>query len=105
MPYGGQPGGRKTQILTKGFTIIKIYGNGIKRDIIESPVETIKGTRHPAIYPEYVIKEIAVALKILYNDTALRLKMGEAASRRAKEYYLWPKLGDRLGEIYQAVLK
>ena len=55
--------------------------------------------------PEYVIKEIAVALKILYNDTALRLKMGEAASRRAKEYYLWPKLGDRLGEIYQAVLK
>ncbi|GAH23777.1 unnamed protein product, partial [marine sediment metagenome] len=57
MPFGGQEGGRKTQILTKGFTIIKINGGGIKRDIIESPVETIKGAKHPAIYPEYVIKE------------------------------------------------
>lgn len=55
--------------------------------------------------PEYVTKEIAVALKILYNDTDLRTKMGEAANRRAKEYYLWPKLGDRLRDIYQAVLK
>jgi glycosyltransferase involved in cell wall biosynthesis len=55
--------------------------------------------------PEYVTKEIAVALKILYNNTALRLKMGEAASRRAKEYYLWSKLGDRLREIHEVVLK
>jgi len=58
LPFGGQEGGRKTQILTKGFTIIKIHGRGLKRDIIESPVETIKGAKHPAIYPEYVIKEL-----------------------------------------------
>jgi site-specific DNA-methyltransferase (adenine-specific) len=58
LPYGGQAGGRLTQIETKGFTIIKIHGNSIKRDIIESTVETIKGTLHPAIYPEYVIQEI-----------------------------------------------
>lgn len=58
LPYGGQSGGRLTQIETKGFTIIKILGNSLKRDIIESTVETIKGTLHPAIYPEYVIQEI-----------------------------------------------
>lgn len=62
LPFGGQQGGRKTQILTKGFTIIKIHGNSIKRDIIESAVETIKGTKHPAIYPEYIIREL---LKLL----------------------------------------
>jgi len=58
LPFGGQEGGRKTQILNKGFTIIKIYGNSIKRDIIESPVETIKYAKHPAIYPEYLIKKL-----------------------------------------------
>jgi site-specific DNA-methyltransferase (adenine-specific) len=58
LPYGGQAGGRLNQINNKGFTIIKIYGNSLKRDIIESTVETIKGNIHPAVYPEYVIQEI-----------------------------------------------
>ncbi|MCW1311624.1 MAG: site-specific DNA-methyltransferase [Candidatus Rehaiarchaeum fermentans] len=62
LPFGGQEGGRKTQILTKGFTIIKIHGNSIKRDVIESAVETIRGVKHPAIYPENIIQEL---LKLL----------------------------------------
>ncbi len=57
MPYGGQDGGRKIHIERDGFTIIKIHGNSIKRDIIESPVETIKGNIHPAVYPEFIIQE------------------------------------------------
>lgn len=57
-PFGGQEGGRKIQLEKKGFTIIKILGNGLKKDIIESPVETIKGNKHPAIYPEYIIQEL-----------------------------------------------
>jgi site-specific DNA-methyltransferase (adenine-specific) len=61
-PYGGQNGGRKIHLERDGFTIIKIHGNSIKRDIIESPVETIKGNIHPAVYPEYVIQEF---LKLL----------------------------------------
>ncbi len=60
--FGGQEGGRKIQLEKKGFTIIKILGNALKRDIIESPVETIKGCKHPAVYPEYVIQEL---LKLL----------------------------------------
>lgn len=65
MPYGGQEGGRKIHIEKNGFTIIRIYGNSIKRDIIESPVETIRGNIHPAVYPEFVIQEL---LKLLTKE-------------------------------------
>lgn len=54
--------------------------------------------------PDYVKREIAAALKLLYTDKNLRLGMGEAAYKRAKEFYLWPKLGLRMQEIYNSVL-
>lgn len=57
-PFGGQEGGRKYQLMKKGFTIIKIKGEPIKRDVIECAVETIKGSKHPAIYPLFIIKEL-----------------------------------------------
>lgn len=56
--FGGQEGGRKLQLAKKGFTIIKILGNAMKRDVIECPVETLKGNGHPAVYPEKLIDEI-----------------------------------------------
>ncbi len=62
LPYGGQQGGRKIHIERDGFTIIRIHGKSIKKDVIESPVETIKGNIHPAVYPEYVVQEF---LKLL----------------------------------------
>jgi len=65
MPYGGQEGGRKIHIEKDGFTIIKINGKSIKKDIIECPVETIKGNIHPAVYPEFVIQEF---LKLLTKE-------------------------------------
>ncbi|MEW6408552.1 MAG: site-specific DNA-methyltransferase [Nitrospirota bacterium] len=57
-PFGGQDGGRKYQLMKKGFTIIKIKGEPIKKDVIECAVETIKGCKHPAIYPLFIIKEL-----------------------------------------------
>ncbi len=57
MPYGGQNGGRKSHLEKDGFTIIKISGNSIKKDIIECPVETIRGNIHPAVYPEFIIQQ------------------------------------------------
>ncbi|MDR3303541.1 MAG: site-specific DNA-methyltransferase [Treponema sp.] len=65
LPYGGQAGGRLTQIETKGFTIIKIYGNALRRDVIESTVETIKGNIHPAVYPESIVQEL---IKLLTKE-------------------------------------
>jgi len=68
--FGGQEGGRKTQLETQGFTIIKIHGNAIKRDLIESPVETLKGCPHPAVYPEFVVQEL-IKLLTRPNDIVL----------------------------------
>lgn len=62
LPFGGQEGGRKTQMLTNGFTIIRINGEFLKRDIIESPVESVKDSGHPAIYPEFIIRQLLILL-------------------------------------------
>ena len=56
--YGGQDGGRKMHIERHGFTVIRISGKKMKRDIIESPVESLPGNGHPAIFPVKVIREI-----------------------------------------------
>jgi len=60
--FGGQEGGRQIQLRNKGFTIIKIRGKTIKRDVIETAVESIRGRIHPAIYPEVIITQF---LKLL----------------------------------------
>lgn len=78
-PFGGQDGGRKYQLLKKGFTIIRIKGEPIKRDIIECAVETIKGCRHPAIYPLYIIKEL-IKLLSKEDDIVLDPFMGSGTT-------------------------
>jgi len=65
LAYGGQDGGRNNQIKNNGFTIIKILGNRMKRDIIESPVEITKDNHHPAVYPSYIIQEL---IKLLSKE-------------------------------------
>jgi glycosyltransferase involved in cell wall biosynthesis len=54
--------------------------------------------------PGYVVEEMAKALEKLYLDDKLRIQMGINARKRAKEYYLWEHLGERLQEIYKEVL-
>ena len=56
--YGGQEGGRKMRIERDGFTIIRITGQPMKRDLIESAVESLPGNDHPAVFPVRVIKEL-----------------------------------------------
>jgi site-specific DNA-methyltransferase (adenine-specific) len=62
LPFGGQEGGRQIQLRKKGFTIIRINGDTLKRDVVESAVESIRGSKHPAIYPVGIIQEL---LKLL----------------------------------------
>jgi len=62
LAYGGQKGGRNTQIQNNGFTIIKMNGESMKKDVIEYPVETIKGTNHPAIYPQEMVEDLILLL-------------------------------------------
>jgi site-specific DNA-methyltransferase (adenine-specific) len=56
-PFGGQEGGRKIQLERNGFTIIRIHGNRLKRDVIMTSVESVKGNPHPAIYPVKIVEE------------------------------------------------
>lgn len=90
-PFGGQEGGRKIQLEKKGFTIIRILGNGLKKDIIECPVETIKGGKHPAIYPEYIIKEL-IKLLTKKGDVVLDPFIGSGttavAAKKLKRNYV-----------------
>ncbi len=55
-------------------------------------------------HPIYVAEEIAWALEKLYRDRDLVRTMGEAARRRAAEFYLWDKHGERIQEIYKKAL-
>lgn len=56
--FGGQEGGRKSQMDKKGFTIIRLKGEKMKRDVIESKVESLPGNVHTAIFPLEIIKEM-----------------------------------------------
>lgn len=56
--FGGQEGGRKIQMERNGFTIIRLHGNSMKRDVMESPVESIPGLRHCAVFPQAIIQEV-----------------------------------------------
>ncbi|MCY4610509.1 MAG: site-specific DNA-methyltransferase [Gammaproteobacteria bacterium] len=56
--FGGQEGGRKGQMDKKGFTIIRLKGEKMKRDVIESKVESLPGNVHTAIFPLEIIEEM-----------------------------------------------
>ena len=53
--FGGQGGGRQSQMENNGFTIIRMSGRPIRRDVVESAVEALKWNGHPAVYPEAVV--------------------------------------------------
>ena len=98
-PFGGQDGGRKSQLLKKGFTIIKIKGEPIKRDVIECAVETIKGSKHPAIYPLYIIKEL-IKLLSKPNDVVLDPFAGSGTTAVAAKELNRRYIGIEINEDY-----
>jgi len=53
---------------------------------------------------QYVIDEMVRALSRLNKSEKLRAEMGEAARKRAKEYYEWGRLGKRMLEIYAQIM-
>ena len=55
--FRGQEGGRTTHLEQDGFVVIQIHGHPLKRDIIETPVESIPGIDHPAVYPVQLARE------------------------------------------------
>ncbi len=81
-PFGGQEGGRQIQLRKKGFTIIRIKGDVLKRDVIETAVESIKGSGHPAIYPVSIVQEF-LRLLTKKGDIVLDPFMGSGSTAEA----------------------
>jgi site-specific DNA-methyltransferase (adenine-specific) len=77
--FGGQEGGRKIQMDKQGYTIIRLLGNKMKRDVIETPVETVKGCPHPAIYPVGIVQEF-LRLLTRPGDVVLDPFMGSGST-------------------------
>jgi len=68
--FGGQSGGRNNQIDKQGYTIIRMYGRKLKRDIIENSVANTKNIDHPAVFPLKVVTELVKLLSV-ENDMVL----------------------------------
>ncbi|MFQ3582576.1 MAG: site-specific DNA-methyltransferase [Chloracidobacterium sp.] len=56
-PFGGREGGRNIHLERDGFTMIRMHGERLKRDVIEMPVESLKGCPHRAVFPEAIVAE------------------------------------------------
>ena len=63
--FGGQEGGRNREIRNKGFSIIRLYGRPMKKDVLETAVANTKGIDHPAVYPTEICDEI---IKLLTDE-------------------------------------
>jgi site-specific DNA-methyltransferase (adenine-specific) len=77
--FGGQAGGRATQMKKKGFTIIRMYGRKLKKDVIISAVENLKAFHHPAVYPQPIIEEL-IKLLTKPKDVVLDPFIGSGTS-------------------------
>lgn len=56
--FGGQSGGRNNEIERNGFTIIRMQGDSLKKDVIESAVANTLDNPHPAVYPLPIIEKL-----------------------------------------------
>jgi glycosyltransferase involved in cell wall biosynthesis len=54
--------------------------------------------------PAGIVKHMDAALETLHENPAVRTAMGSAARRRAEDFYVWDRLGEKLQEIYQQAL-
>ncbi len=77
--YGGFEGGRKNHIKIKGFTIIRMYDRPLKRDVIETPILSLKYLKHPAIYPESLVQEL-ISLTTQPNSIVLDPFLGSGTT-------------------------
>ena len=62
LAYGGQAGGRNNQIRDQGFTIIRLTGQRMKRDVLELPVANSKSQQHPAPFPVELAEQFITML-------------------------------------------
>lgn len=103
-PFGGQPGGRQIQLEKKGFTIIRIHGRSMKRDVIETAVESLKGVNHPAMYPVLLVQEL-ISLLSHQGDVVLDPFIGSGSTAMAAKALDRHYIGIELNPEYCQIAK
>ena len=88
--FGGQEGGRNSQMANRGFTVIRLLGGTMRRDVMTSSVEALRGVGHPAVYPERIVRSL-IALLCPPGGTVVDPYMGSgttgaAAVRTGRRY-------------------
>jgi len=106
--FGGQSGGRNSQIEKQGFTVIKMSGKKLKRDVIETSVANTKNIDHPAVFPLKVIKEL-IKLLSEENNVVLDPFCGSGqtclAAKSLNRQYLGIDLNSKYCELAENRLK
>jgi glycosyltransferase involved in cell wall biosynthesis len=92
-----------------GAVVVEAMGSGIPVVVLDSGgpgahVEEAWGIKVTPKSRDSVIKGMASALETLCADDALRHRLGATGRKRALEFYVWDRLGDRLQEIYREFL-
>ena len=106
--YGGYEGGRKQHIENKGFTIIRMYGRKIKRDVVEHPILSKKYIKHPAIFPEYLVEQF-IKLTTKPGDIVLDPFIGSgtvaAVAKKMNRHYIGIDINPKYCEIAKSRLE
>jgi len=102
--YGGQSGGRATQMKNKGYTIIELHGNSLVKDWFVTPVETIRGIGHLAVYPQSIVEKL-ILLTTDEGDLVCDPFMGSGTTACAAKKLKRDYLGFELSEEYVKIAK
>lgn len=97
--FGGQAGGRSTQMKQKGYTIIEVPGDGLVKDWFQCPVESLKNVGHLAIYPQSIVERFIV-LTTDENDLIFDPFMGSGTTACAAKVLNRHYLGFELFSDY-----
>jgi DNA modification methylase len=104
LAYGGYEGGRNTQILKNGYTIIRLRGLPMRRDVFESAVECIPGIKHPAVFPRSIVENF-LKLTTREGDTVLDPFLGSGTTAVACVAMNRQFIGFDLNSEYVALAK
>jgi glycosyltransferase involved in cell wall biosynthesis len=63
------------------------------------------GIKIPALNPEQTVEDLAIAMRRLADDSALRMQMGQAGRQMVKDFYNWEAKGQELSRLYESIIK
>jgi len=102
LAYGGYEGGRNAEIARRGFSVIEMPGKIIQKDVFTFPTEKIHWNKHPAIYPEALVRKL-IMLTTREGDVVLDPFIGSGttgvACRRCNRRFIGVELCEDFADV------